>query len=343
MKLLIVGSDHIWSIEKMYVKYLRELQVHVELFAAQNYFYAYYNRSVFHKIIHRLGLSGIIDRINEKLKKEIDHFQPQVIWVFKGMEITPSTLKWIRKKKILLVNYNPDNPFIFSGTGSGNEHITASIPLFDLHFTYNLEIKKELENRFHAQTALLPFGFDISGEVFARALEEPEIIKVCFLGNPDKGRADFIVKLLEKGIPVDVFGNGWSAFIHHPLAGIHDPVYGEAFWRELRKYRVQLNLMRIHNEHSHNMRSFEIPAIGGIQLAPDTPEHRIFFEEGKEIFLFRDAEDCVEKIKFLLALTGQQAADIREQARKKSLDAGYDYKSRAYYAKSVIKKWKERQ
>ena len=42
--------------------------------------------------------------------------------------------------------------------------------------------------------------------------------------------------------------------------------------------------MRIHNPDSHNMRSFEVPGVGGIMVAPDTKEHRIFFEVGKEIF-----------------------------------------------------------
>ena len=52
------------------------------------------------------------------------------------------------------------------------------------------------------------------------------------------------------------------------------------FWKVLRKYRVQLNLMRPHNLDSHNMRSIEVPAVGGIGLFPDTPDHERFFEKG---------------------------------------------------------------
>src|ERR1700709_454037 len=133
MKILLIGSDHIWSLEKIYYKYLRQLNIDVELFPAQNYFYNYYNNSIINKISYRTGISGIIHKINKLLIKHIEKFQPDVAWIFKGMEILPSTLELMKKKNIFLVNYNPDNPFIFSGTGSGNDNISKSLSNYNLH------------------------------------------------------------------------------------------------------------------------------------------------------------------------------------------------------------------
>ncbi|WP_315819859.1 hypothetical protein [Paraflavitalea speifideaquila] len=103
----------------------------------------------------------ITQKINQQFKQKVKAFKPDIIWVFKGMEILPSSLEWARKQSIKLINYNPDNPFIFTGKGSGNSNVTNSIGLYDLHFTYNFAIKKELEERFQSKVAYLPFGYEL--------------------------------------------------------------------------------------------------------------------------------------------------------------------------------------
>jgi spore maturation protein CgeB len=328
MKLLLVGSDHVWSLEKIYHRYLVELSVEVELFPAQNYFYEYYQQSLLHKLIYRAGLSTIISSINKKLKEKVSQFQPDAIWVFKGMELLPETLKWIREQKIFLINYNPDNPFIFSGYGSGNKNVKESIPLYDLHLTYNLEVKTRLEN-LGCKTSYLPFGFDLSNQLYQACAQEKEIVKLCFIGNADKERVGFIKALIQMGASIDLYGHDWDKYINDPLATVFPAVYADAYWKTLRRYRVQLNLMRIHNLQSHNMRSFEVPGVGGIMLAPDTKEHRMFFEDGKEFFLFQNEVDCFEKLNYLLSLSSTEAQKIRDKARAKSVEGGYAYKARA--------------
>ena len=331
MRLMIVGSDKIYAIENFYLKYLRELGVEAEIFTAQNYFYEYYNRSIFNKIMYRMSLSGIIRKINQVFKESIKRFNPEIIWVFKGMEISPGSLIWAKERNIKLVNYNPDNPFIFSGKGSGNSNVTKSIPLYDLHFTYNLEVQRKLETDLHVKTAFLPFGFDLSDELFNICSNQGEILKVCFLGNPDDGRVEFINGLVSKGIKIDVYGNHWERYFKNESVSIHGPVYGDEFWMVLRRYRVQLNLMRIHNLNSHNMRSFEVPGVGGIMLAPKTAEHQILFEDRKQCFLFTEAEDAAKLAGDLLKLPKEEAEFIRQNARTWSLEKGYSYKKRAEF------------
>ena len=120
MKILMVGSDHVWSIERIYYKWLLYWQQEVQLFPAQNEFYAYYQRSLLNKLIYRAGLSRIIPRINAHLRDAVARFRPDAVLVFKGMEVQPATLKWLREQGIFLANFNPDNPFVFSGAGSAN-------------------------------------------------------------------------------------------------------------------------------------------------------------------------------------------------------------------------------
>jgi spore maturation protein CgeB len=329
MRLLLVGADKVFSIENFYVRHFKESGVEVKHFTAPNTFNDYHQKSFLNRILFRAGLSSIYRRINNQLKSVVTEFNPQVVWIFKGMEIFPESLEWIRSKNILLANYNPDNPFIFSGRGSGNSNITRSIRLYDLHFTYNVAIMGRLRAEFRLRTALLPFGFEMTDQVFNDCSAMPEIKNACFLGNPDIKRAEFILALAARSIPIHVYGNHWRRYISHPNVIIHEPVHGLGVWEVLRRYRVSLNLMRVHNMDSHNMRSFEIPGIGGIMVAPDTSEHRMFFEHGKEAFLFADVEACARIIKMLLEMDTTDADRIRESARSRSLNSGYRYIDRA--------------
>lgn len=328
MKILIVGSDKIYSIENYYVKHLSQRGISVSRFLAPNFFYDYYEKNFFSKFSFRAGFSRIYGSINKMFLEKVENEKPDVVWVFKGMELFPESLNKIRDKGIKLVNYNPDNPFLFSGRGSGNKNITDAIGLYDLHFTYNLSIKDKLENNLHLRTFFLPFGFEIDDSLYDHCTLEKEIIMPCFLGNPDSDRANFLTSVAKKGISLTVFGHGWKRFVSHPNIAIQDAVYGVEQWEILRRYRVQFNLMRVHNADSHNMRTFEVPAIGGIMLTPQTREQEMFFEHGREAFFFRNVDESIDRLQDILSLSAEQALIIRNSARNRSVLSGYSYGDR---------------
>lgn len=320
MKILLIGSDYNWSIERIYQRELEALGHKVELVAVQNMFYDYYYKSILHKLIYRVGLSKILTKINKILMNKVENEHYDLIWVFKGMEIFPETLKQLKIKTNKLINYNPDNPFIFSGKGSGNHNVTNSISLFDLHLTYDAWVKDKIENEFKIKTEMLTFGFDDTAVQNLNLYSEEEVLAVCFLGNPDAYRAAIIYSLLENGIEIHLYGNNWSKFVKHELAVIHNPVYGLEFYNTLRKYRVQLNIMRVHNLNSHNMRSMEIPGVGGVMLAPQTADHSTFFNVDQEIFVYRDESSLTHEVKRILTTDKMVIDKLREKARKKVLE-----------------------
>lgn len=306
-------------------------------FPAQSRFYDHYQKNTLNKLIYKAGVSDILKRINQDFIKEVEKFKPDIIWVFKGMEIFPESLKWAKSKHIKLVNYNGDSPFIFSGKGSGNKNVTGSISLYDLFLTYNPEDKKKVESKYQVRAEILPFGFDLHDQLFMDCCQLEEIKKVCFLGNPDLFRGKFITDLAAKGVRIDVYGNAWNQFVNHVNISVNDPVYNEGFWKTLRKYRVQLNLMRPHNLTSHNMRTFEAAGVGAIQLAPDTPDHKAFFKENQDIFLYSDADSCYNQVIKIMDLTDNKAMKIRNNVRLKSIKNGYSYKNRSKQSFEFLK------
>lgn len=339
MKVILVGSDKVFAIENLFYRHLKENYIDVTLFAAQSVFFDYYQSDIINKLVFRAGLSKIHERINSKFISLIDEMKPDLIWVFKGMELNPASLKYAKSKGIKLVNYNPDNPFLFSGRGSGNKNISDSIRLYDLHLTYHSGVKQRIEDEYGIPCELLPFGFDINEHDINLAWRQREILRPCFLGNPDKERAAFLIDLTNAGIEIDLYGNNWHKFIKGKNVNVFPPVYGCDYWMTLFKYRVQLNLMRLHNLETHNMRSFEIPGVGGIQLAPNTPDHVKWFAPESEIFLYKDINDCVRQIEKVLTLDLSSACNVRKQARMRSLNSDYSYQGRTKLVLAYVKQY----
>jgi spore maturation protein CgeB len=337
MKILISGSDKHYAIENIYCKYLNELRVDTKIFAGQTILQNFIEQSFINRVRNRLGfVESVYALISKQLEEKIEEDKPDVVLVFKGMEILPDTIKRIKQKKIFIANYNPDHPFIFSGRGSGNANVTKAFPHYDLHFCYSKLLMQEIEKEYKIPTAFLPFGFELSQQDYDICQQETEIPKVCFLGNPDVERVAFLKKLVALKVPITIHGHHWNRYFkNNDYVTLKNACYQLDYWKTLRKYRLQLNILRKHNVDSHNMRTFEAPAIGGIQLADDTTEHRLFFEPEKDIFLFKGVADCAEKIKYILGLEAKQINLFRESARLRSLTEDYSYKNRV---KNLIKK-----
>jgi spore maturation protein CgeB len=331
MKLLIVGSSAVWAIENHFYKYLSEIpEVEIDQFSISPYIDSI---SIFQRIEKRLlsNNNTLYRKINKDLLKFVMLNKPDALIIFKGMEIFPSTLIKISKLGILLTNFNGDHPFLITSRGSGNNNVRKSLGLYQIHFTYILSLVNVIQKKFKIKTVHLPFAFELEEKLYSSLSDEPEIMKVAFIGNPDKIRIKYIKELIKANLPVDVYGNGWNTFskqIDSPLLLCFDAVYGNDFWEVAKKYRVQLNIFRPHNEGSHNMRSFEMPAVGAIMLAPDSPEHRIFFEADQEVIYYSSKEEMVFKAQELLNLPLEKANRIRIQARNRSIYSGYSYRDR---------------
>jgi spore maturation protein CgeB len=267
-----------------------------------------------------LGLTKIQSKIQKRLITEVQHQVFDLIWVFKGMEIQPKTLLELKKQTKRLINFNPDNPFIFSGMGSGNKNVTLGIPLYDEHFTYDHEVKNQIDKEFGIKCTLIPFGFDQEVTLNDDIQLTQDIKAVCFVGNPDMYRAEILKVILDSGFPLHVYGHDWDKFLKHPNLTNHGPAYQNEYYQTLRIYRVQLNIMRVHNLDSHNMRSMEIPGCGGMMLAPKTKDHLAFFEEGKEAFFYKNSDELISQVKIMLELEDFAIQKIKLNAREKVLN-----------------------
>lgn len=264
----------------------------------------------------------IIEQIASNLKSKSG------LIVFKGMEIFPETLKTIKSLGVKLFCFNPDHPFVYSGSGSGSKFMTESLKLYDLYFTYHHQAQKQLTD-LSVKNHLIPFGYESMAIQQPFVKQEDEILRGSFIGNPNPERVEFF-KEVEGKLQIDLYGSGWTTYFKASRAlQIHGPVHDNVHWETMSRYRFQFNLMARHNPNAHNMRTFSAPASGAIMLAPRNRDHEFYFTDKKEVYLFHDVEQSLELGHHLLDLSFDEAMQIRQAARRRCVESGYSYTHRA--------------
>jgi len=337
LKLLIVGADNELALERYYTNHLINLGNEVHLFPSQNILQSVINSNFLKRIQHRIRPSDIYKNINVQLLNFAEQINPDIIWVFKGMELFPRTISQLKQHCQKVVNYNPDHPFIKSSRASLNSNVTKSVGLYDFHFVYSKQLGLTIKQKYGLDHTWLPFGYEKS-LLPSDLLESNEDIHICcFVANADKTRAQKVKMVLDAGYEVHVYGDYWNRYIKSSEnLTIFPRVDAYKYWKTLRKYRIQFNIFRLHNLGSHNMRTFEIPAVGGIMLAPRNSEHLSFFKEDDEAFYFNGDEEFLKKIQTILNLSHGKSNKIRESAIKKSQESGNTYQHRAEMIEKVL-------
>ncbi len=327
MRVLMTNSKNPFPLASQLYSALQPMDISISSF------YPYDLADIYHssfqkKILTRLLPSHLEDHINKSLVDQIEENSPDLVFIVKGYYITPNTLMRIKQMGIKLVNYNPDHPFCLSG--KQNVHnIKNSVPLYDLYISYSKKIQNEILAIYpDLKTAVLPFGYH---QNYITNLEESkDYNRVGFIGSADKERAKIIKQIANNGIQIDVYGPSWKKYLSpNANISIFYKIEGSKFYQTLRDYRVQLNLFRKQNYGSHNMRSFEIPAAGGIMLGPFDSDHASFFKD-QDYFNFDSIENLVAKVEKILLKPKDEILIMRENIQNKCINEGHSYEHRAY-------------
>lgn len=205
--------------------------------------------------------------------------------VVKGQFLDARTIGHMRQVlSAPVVCWNPDSPFdeALSNRGGG---IPAAIGAYDAYVTWADDVADRLRD-VSDRVFVVPFGFDPRLHFPATgngSLAE----RIVFIGSWTHEREAWLSSI-GSWRPV-VFGNHWPPV---PGLDVRPAVSGERFRSVVGEARWNLNFLRPQNALSHNMRTFEIPACGGRQLANASPDHRRFLA-GSAARLFDDLEQLV--------------------------------------------------
>ncbi|ORC15449.1 MULTISPECIES: CgeB family protein [Rothia] len=132
----------------------------------------------------------------------------------------------------------------------------------------------------------------------------PEIV---FVGSRYKNRETMMLALADAGVPVRVYGRGWS---HHPFDRMRTWEFKRPDLPAERDipladaYRVQAAAAGALNVHGLQaglaMRTFEVPGMNGLQLI-DRPDVEEFYDIGTEVLLYQSTGELIELCQRIIA------------------------------------------
>jgi spore maturation protein CgeB len=123
---------------------------------------------------------------------------------------------------------------------------------------------------------------------------------VTFVGARYGHRAKTIKELERNGIRVECFGHGWANGV----------VAAEDIPRIVRGSRISLNFSRAGTEkggpNQIKARTFDVPGAGGFLLTETAPGLDAYYAIGREIEVFTDSREAIQKIRRYLAHPDQR-------------------------------------
>lgn len=324
MKLFIIGEFFTGRIEIFYKEAFQSLGIELSCFNTGK--------------PNRLQRVYWQQLINGRIKKAVSDFKPDLVLVFKGFYLRPGTIQMIKKKhRCLVFCFNGDSPFNPSG-GASNKNILTSICHYDCYITFTPLLLEPLKKAGARHVEVLKFGFAPNVHYPVELLAEERRIyanDLIFIGSWDKEREYWLKNLTD--FDLGIWGNYyWATHCKNKLL-VHKWRGKEVYEREqtvvLNACKISLNILRIQNKGSHNMRTFELPACGVFVLSERSPEIEQFFEKDKEIVLFSSPQELQDKIRYYLKHQAERER-IAQAGQQRCILSGYSYLERA---KSMLK------
>jgi len=282
--------------------------------------------------------------MNKKLLEIAKNCKPDLIFTHKGQWFFPKTLKKIKADtQALLFVFNPDDPFN-PNRGASSKFIRDSIPLYDVYFIWSKTLMSKLAYAGARRVEYLPFACDSELHYPVSLTAEDRKTYGCdvvFVGNWEEERERGLSGLEEYNLAIwgadywkkrcknKFLRSGWKGRV----------LIGEEMAKACLASKINVNVLRLQNKGSHNMRTFEIPACGGFMLHERSDEVLEFFEEGKEIECFSSGEELKDKINFYLK-NDNLRINIAEAGYEKCMRSGYLYIDRVKQILRVYEKLK---
>lgn len=328
--ILLVGVAQRTSLEQMYLRAFRANGCcEVDLLDVEADRPAWSRNRVVNRFLPGIGHAWASRRLLTHLRDCGNRYR--WIIVFKGMQFSRHVLEEGRRlaPTALWININPDDPYNVISRAASNSNVTESLSFFDACCTWSRPIADRLRADGCRKVIYLPFGYDTAYHVPHEPTHQAAPACISFIGSWDREREAVLARLA--GYNVSIHGNSWErAARAFPLSS--GLAYRDVFGLEMAAINsssaISLNLLRPQNRGSHNMRTFEIPAMGGLMLTSRTMEQQEFFPENEACYMYADVAELEKKIEYILA--NKQEAD-RVRARGMELVGEHSYTHRARF------------
>jgi spore maturation protein CgeB len=275
------------------------------------------------KIAERLIRPWQVGEFNNAIKKKINIFSPEVLFVYKGAFVLPATLAYAKQNNCRLVLFYPD----VSTTAHG-PNIPKAIPKYDLIFTTKTFGITDMQAQYSVKNAcFVPHGFDpeIHRKLNVTAEDKKNFgCDVSFIGTWSPKKESWLATLVQKcpGISLKIWGDQWNKSTTTEINSCiqNTAVLGDLYAIAIQCSKINLGILSEQRIGSSSgdlitSRTFHIPGASGFMLHERNEESVLYFKENEEAGFFSGADEMASQVKYFLD---------NDTLREKIQAAGYD-------------------
>jgi spore maturation protein CgeB len=249
------------------------------------------------KRLTEIGPNAVNKEVVELVRKEHPQY---VLWLSAFYEFRESTFMAIRKEAVVVIGWFSDDEWRF------DDYSKWWIPYLDYCVTNDINtVPKYRELGARAIQAYY------TGIAVDRDWSEiHEKYDVSFVGRKYSDREQYINELMKRNIKVYVVGKEWDGAKYASFEEMID-IFATS--------KINLNFSSMQKQIK--ARIFEVCLAGGFLLTEYVPSIENYFEIGKEIVCFKNAEEMIDRIDYYLAHDKERRAIAR---------AGWDKATKEY-------------
>ena len=335
MKITLAGDWHSELHEKIVERSLKVLGHEVYPFKWNQYF----TSSILSRFQNKYLLGPTVNRINDDLIQFVICTNPQILFVYRGTHVYPSTIRKIKQynPEIIVVGYNNDDPFSIHCPRWIWRHFINSLRFYDVMFAYREKNVSEFIKAGAKKTFILRSWFDKKRN-FPLELNSNELKKyecdVTFIGHFEQdGRLEYLEEVVKRGWKLKLYGPGyeWNDIISKSrylknLAPIN-LIWGEDYNLAINGAKIALCFLSKLNNDTYTRRCFEIPASGTMLMSERTEDLKSLFLENEEAIFFSNLSEFGCKLDMLLR-NKKEINRISRNGHEKVITCGHDIDSR---------------
>ncbi|WP_010433916.1 glycosyltransferase [Vibrio cyclitrophicus] len=341
MKLLQVGDFRFDYYDKALLQSFESFGLidHVDSFSWCAYFSNYDYSNVFNKLYYtfenRYKFGPLVRKLNLDLIDKVRGGGYDVVFLWRAVHIYPSTIRELRKHAVV-IGYNNDQTFSRHHPWWLFYLLRRSMRYYDHYFVYRPSDISKIEELDVSSTVFMP-TFDKSRVYPLTSVDR--YYDVAFIGHyEDDGRDELLLKLVKAGFKVRLNGQRWyeSRYFSElqsyfgEIKAAYDG-YNEA----LNSAKVCLSFLSKLNNDTYTRRTLEIPATKTVMLAEYTKEQAAMFEPDVEAVYFKNHDEAINKLYFLLEHS-EQRESIAQAGYNKVIEGPYQLADRVHDIISIF-------
>jgi len=344
MRVLVAGDWHSDLHETEVCKSLRRLGHEALEFKWFHYFQFDPRKSrsvdaLVKRLQNKFVTGPIISRLNADFLSQVRAHKPDLIFVYRGTHLTPTTLRSIRKElpDCRLVGYNNDDPFSHTQPRYLWRYFMASIPEYDLMLAYRHANLDDLRRAGARKVELMRSWYVPDRSYPVELTEEDRQLyetDVVFVGHyePDQ-RIEYLEAIVKRGYKLRLFGptKYWkkplkqSSLLSH-LAPVN-MAWGDDYNKALCGAKIALCFLSKLNRDTYTRRCFEIPATRTLMLSEYSDDLASIYRQGEEADFFVSKEDMLERIDYYIS-NPEARKSVAKSGYLKVCSAGHDIDTR---------------